>query len=69
MSAKESLGNYEQKKHKSWFDERSSKLLDQTKQAKSQWLQDTSKIHGDNLNNIRRETSRHFKKKRGNIRK
>jgi hypothetical protein len=28
ISAKESLGYYEQKKHKSWFDEGYSKLLD-----------------------------------------
>jgi hypothetical protein len=28
-----------------------------------QWLQDTSEINGDNLNNIRHETSRHFRNK------
>jgi hypothetical protein len=33
ISAKESLGYYEQRKHKSWFDEEFSKLLDQRKQA------------------------------------
>jgi hypothetical protein len=34
--------------------------------AKLQWLQDLSEISGYNLNNIRRETSRHFRnKKRG----
>jgi hypothetical protein len=32
-----------------------------TKQAKLQWLQDPSEINGDNLSNIRRETSRHFR--------
>jgi hypothetical protein len=53
--AKESLGCYELKKHKLWFDERWTKLLDQRKQAKLQWLQDPSEINGDNLNNIRRE--------------
>jgi hypothetical protein len=37
LSAKESLGYYEMKKHKQWFDERCSKLLDQRKQAKLQW--------------------------------
>jgi hypothetical protein len=36
-------GYYELKKHKPWFDERCSKLLDQRKQAKLQWLQDPSK--------------------------
>ncbi|PNE09427.1 Vesicle transport protein GOT1B, partial [Cryptotermes secundus] len=64
MSAKESLGYYELKKYKPWFDEGCSKLLDQRKQAKLQWLQDPSKLNGDNLNNIRRETSRHFKNKK-----
>jgi hypothetical protein len=52
------------KKHKPWFDEGFSKLLDQRKQAKLQWLQDPSEINGDNLNNIRRETSRHFRNKK-----
>jgi hypothetical protein len=33
------------------------------KQAKLQWLQDPSKLNRDNLNNIRRETSRHFRNK------
>jgi hypothetical protein len=28
---------------------------------KLQWLQDPSQINGDNLNNIRREVSRHFR--------
>ncbi|PNF31288.1 hypothetical protein B7P43_G12666, partial [Cryptotermes secundus] len=64
MSAKESLGYYEPKKHKPWFDEGCSKLLDQRKQAKLQWLQDPSELNGDNLNNIRRETSRHFRNKK-----
>jgi hypothetical protein len=40
ISAKESLGNCELKKHKPWFDEECSELLDQNKQDKLQWLQD-----------------------------
>jgi hypothetical protein len=52
------------KKHKSWFDEGCSELLDQMKQAKLRWVQDPREINGDNLNNIRRETSKHFRKKR-----
>jgi hypothetical protein len=40
ISAKESLGCYELKKHETRFDEGCSKLLDQRKQAKLQWLQD-----------------------------
>jgi hypothetical protein len=34
VSAKESLGYYELKKNKPWFDEGCSELLDQRKQAK-----------------------------------
>jgi hypothetical protein len=56
--AKESLGYYELKKHKPWFDEGCLKLLDQGKQAKVQWLKDTSEINGDNLNNVICEASR-----------
>jgi hypothetical protein len=63
ISAKEGLGYYELKKHKPWFDEGCSELLDQRKRAKLQWLQDPSEINGDNLNNIRREGSRHFRNK------
>jgi hypothetical protein len=55
------------KKNKPWFDEGCWKSLDQRKQVKLQWLQDPSEINGDNLNNIRRETSRHFRNKRGNV--
>jgi hypothetical protein len=34
ISTKESLGYYELKKHKPWFNEGCSELLDQRKQAK-----------------------------------
>jgi hypothetical protein len=62
ISAKDSLGYYfELKKHKPWFDEGCSKLLDQRKLTKLQWSQDPSGITGDNLNNVRREASRHFR--------
>jgi hypothetical protein len=63
ISGKESLGYFELKKHKPWFDEGCSKLLHLRKEAKLQWLQDTSEINGDNLNNVRREASRYFKNK------
>jgi hypothetical protein len=63
ISAKESLRYYELKKNKLWFDEGCTKLLDQRKQATLQWLQDPSEINGDNLNNMKRETSRHFRNK------
>jgi hypothetical protein len=52
------------KKHKPWFDYGCSKLVDEMKQAKLQWLQDPSEINGDNLNNVRHEASRYFKNKK-----
>jgi hypothetical protein len=41
-----------------------SKLIDQRRQAKLQWLQNPSKISGDNLQNLTRETSRTFRNKK-----
>jgi hypothetical protein len=67
ISAKVSLGCYELKEHKLWFDEGCSELLDQRRQARLLWMQYPSEINEDNLNNIRHEASRHFRKKRGNI--
>jgi hypothetical protein len=61
ISAKESLGYFELKKHKPWFNEGCSELLGKRKEAKLQWLQDPSEINGDNLNNVRREAIRHFR--------
>jgi hypothetical protein len=52
IAAKESVGYYKLKKHKPWFDEQCSKLLDQGKQAKLQWLQNPSEVNGVNQNNI-----------------
>jgi hypothetical protein len=45
ISGKESLGYHELKKHNPWFDERRTKLMDQRKQAKLQWLQDPREIN------------------------
>jgi hypothetical protein len=39
-------------------------VLHRRKQAKLQLLQDQSEINGDNLNNVRREASRHFRNKK-----
>jgi hypothetical protein len=64
FSAKESTGYYELMQLKPWFDEGCSDLSDQRIQAKLQWLQDPSQINGDNLNNVRREASRHFRNKK-----
>jgi 50S ribosomal subunit-associated GTPase HflX len=64
ISAKERLGYYTLKQHNPWFNEGCSGLLAQRKQAKLQWLQDPSKINGDNLNNIRHEAGRNFRNKK-----
>jgi len=37
------------------------------KQAKMQWLQDQNKSNVDNLNNVNREVSKHFRNKKMNI--
>jgi hypothetical protein len=49
ISAKESLGLYELKQHKTWFDEESLCFLDQRKQAKMHWVHDQ---HQSNVGNI-----------------
>jgi hypothetical protein len=61
ISAKDSLDFCELMKHKPWFDERCSELVDDWKQAKLQWLHDPSVINMDNMKNIRREASRSFR--------
>jgi hypothetical protein len=39
-------------------------ILDQRKQAKMQWIHDPSQCNVDNLNNVRRDASRHFRNKK-----
>ena len=63
-SAKESLVLYELKQHRPWFYEECLRFLEQTTQAKMQWVQDPSQSSVGNLNNIRREASRHFRNKK-----
>jgi hypothetical protein len=38
-------------------------ILDQRKQAKMQWIEDPSQRNVENMNNVRRDTSRHFRNK------
>jgi hypothetical protein len=64
ISAKESLGLYERKQHTRWFYKECSKFLDQRKQAKIQWLQNPNQSNVDNMNNVTREASRHFRNKK-----
>jgi hypothetical protein len=54
---------YERKQHKPWFDE-CSQFLDQQKQAKNQWLQNSNQSNIYNLINVGREADRHFKSKK-----
>ena len=54
-SAKGSLGLYETKQHKLWFDEECSRCFDQRKQAKMQWLQYQNQSNVYNLINVRHE--------------
>ena len=64
ISAKESLDLDELKQYKPWFDEECLGFLYQRKQAKLQWVQDPSQRNVDNLNNVRREATRHFRYKK-----
>jgi len=63
-SAKESLGLDEFKQNKPCFDEECLGFLDHRKWAKIQWVQDASQSNLDNLNEVRREVSRHFRNKK-----
>ena len=63
-SGKESLGLYELKQHKPWFYEECLHFLDQRKQAKMQWLHDPNESNVDNLNNVKHEASKLFRKKK-----
>jgi hypothetical protein len=67
ISAKESVGYFDLKKHKPWFDEGCSTLLDQRKQTKLQCLQDLSEINEDNLKDKINELATNNKNK--NIRR
>jgi hypothetical protein len=64
ISAQESLGLHERKQHKPWFNAEYAEFLDKRKQAKIHWLQNPNQNKGDNLNNVRREASRHFRNKK-----
>jgi hypothetical protein len=58
-SAKHKLGYHTLKFNKPWFDDECSKLIDQRKQAKLQWLQNPRQISGNNLQPVERlETER-----------
>jgi len=58
--AKDSLGLFERKQHKPWFDEECSHCTDQGKQAKVQKLLDQKENNVDNQNNVMHEAIRYF---------
>jgi hypothetical protein len=58
---------HELKQHKPWFDKECVGFLHQRKQAKMQWIQDPSQSNADDLNKVRRDASRHFRKKKEGI--
>jgi hypothetical protein len=62
-SVKDNLGYQKLKHNKPWFDDECSKLIDQWKLAKLQWLQNPNQINRDKLQNLRWETSRMFRNK------
>jgi hypothetical protein len=64
ISAKDNLGYQKIKHNKPWIDDECSKLIDQQKQAKLQWLQNQNQINRENLQNLRCETSRIFRNKK-----
>jgi hypothetical protein len=64
ISAQESLGLHERKQHKPSFDAECAQFLDKSKQPKIQWLQNSNQRNGDQLHNVRRDASRHFRNKK-----
>jgi hypothetical protein len=60
----DNLGYQKLKHNIPWFDDECSKLIDQRKQAKLQWLQNPNQINRDNLQNVRHETNRIFRNKK-----
>ena len=63
-SAERSLGLHELKQNKTWFDEECLCFLDRRKRIKMQCIQDPSQNKVDNLNNVGRGVSRHFRNKK-----
>jgi len=64
ISPKQSLGLYEWKEHKPFFDEYCLRILGHRKQAKMQWLRDPNQSNEDNPTSVRCEGSRHFRNKK-----
>ena len=65
--AKYSLGLYDLKQQKPWFHEGSLRFLDQRKEDKMQWVQNTNQSNIVNLNNVRCESIDSWVAKRKNV--
>jgi len=63
-SEKDSLGLHKLKEHRPWFDEEYLGCLGEKKRAKMQCTQDPSQRNLDNLKNLWRDFSTHFRKKK-----
>jgi hypothetical protein len=66
-SPKWSLVLCEMKHHKPEFHKECLRFLDQRKQAKVQWVQDSNQSNTDNLNNVSRNVRRHLREKKKNL--
>ncbi|KAJ4446564.1 hypothetical protein ANN_13261 [Periplaneta americana] len=64
IAAEQSIGYYETKKKKPWFDEDCCMVVERRKQAKLKFLQDPVEEKRDNYFNERREASRTLRNKR-----
>ena len=64
ITAKESQDLYDLNQHKTWFNEKCLDFSDQRKQVKLQWVEDPNRSNVHNQNNVRGETSRHFRNKK-----
>ena len=64
IAAEQSIGYYETKKKKPWFDEDCSMVVERRKQAKLKFLQDPVQANRDNYFNERREASRTLRNKK-----
>jgi uncharacterized protein YaaR (DUF327 family) len=62
IEAQEILDYYELKKHRPWFGEGYSTLLDEREQAELQWLQDQIEINGDIWKIYTMKPRKHLKK-------
>ena len=64
VAAGESIGHYEVKKKKPWFDDNCSNVVERRKKAKLKFLQDPTQLNRDNYHTERWETSRALRNKK-----